>query len=316
HSAKMLLVLVLSLLASCTVAEEKGPPQDHHRAVFAYHPPAAPEDNALPRLTDVSAVKAFIDSAEVVVIGFFESDDSLGSKEFVAAAKEVKTIPAALCNEKEVWTDYSIESDTITLFRKADLHQESFVISKAKKVDTDGLVRFFTINDIRYITEYTQVSAVGLFQSKVKVHLVIFANRGSASYKSLTEELGALAPRYAGKMLFVLVNGKDRANERALGYFNLKPSDLPRVGLYDIESDKSWLLPAGKITNERVQDFCDSFVSGELQVGLLWWWVVGSYLAAMFAIPTCQTSPVIIRPMQLEYPHTVPADGAVGVEVE
>lgn len=67
-------------------------------------------------------------------------------------------------------------------------------------------------------------------------------------------------------MLFVLINGKDQANARALGYFNLKSGDLPRLGLYDAESDKTFLMGPGEISADRVQEFCDSFLSGELQV--------------------------------------------------
>ncbi|XP_072538923.1 endoplasmic reticulum resident protein 27 [Salminus brasiliensis] len=244
----MWLFLVFSLLATSSLAED-----------------TAPADSALPRLADVTAAEAFIDSAEVVVIGFFETDGGYGYKEFLAAVEEVKTIPAALCSVKEVWANYSINSDTIAVFRKADGHQENLLLSKIEKLDSDGLVRFFTINNILYITEYNQVSAVGLFQSEVKVHLLLFANRGSADYKPLKEKLGALAPRYTGKMLFVLINGKEKSNERALGYFKLKSGDLPRVGIYDGVSDKTWLLPPGEISTERVQDFCDSFISGALQ---------------------------------------------------
>ncbi|XP_017336293.1 endoplasmic reticulum resident protein 27 [Ictalurus punctatus] len=241
----MLLLLVVLLLVTCSRAEDK--------------------EIALPRLTDISAAETFIDSAEVVIVGFFEADGGLGYEEFLAAVEEVKSLPAALCNEKEVWAKYSIDSDTISVFRKADLHQENLNPAKLDKLDKDGIVRFFTINDIRYITEYNQVSAVGLFQSKVSVHMVLFANRGSDNYSELKERVGALAPRYAGKMLFVLINGKDQANARALGYFKLKSGDLPRVGLYDAESDKTWLMESGEISTERVQKFCDSFLSGELQ---------------------------------------------------
>lgn len=67
-------------------------------------------------------------------------------------------------------------------------------------------------------------------------------------------------------MLFVLVNGKEKSNTRVLEYFGLKSSDLPRIGIYDGTLDKKWLMPAGDITNERVQNFCDSFLDGELQV--------------------------------------------------
>ncbi|XP_046710462.1 endoplasmic reticulum resident protein 27 isoform X2 [Silurus meridionalis] len=247
----MLLLLVVSLLVTCSRAEDK-------ELIF-------------PRLTDISEAETFIDSAEVVIVGFFEADGGLGYNEFLEAVKVVKSLPAALCNEKEVWAKYGIDSDTISVFRKADLHQENLQPAEMKNLDKDRVVRFLSISNIRYITEYNQVvrknitSAVGLFQSKVKVHVVLFANRGSKNYSELKERVGALGPRYAGKMLFVLINGKDEANARALGYFNLKSGDLPRVGLYDAVSDKTWLMGPGEISTERVQTFCDSFLSGELQ---------------------------------------------------
>ncbi|XP_026989311.1 endoplasmic reticulum resident protein 27 isoform X2 [Tachysurus fulvidraco] len=241
----MLFLLVVSLMVICSTAEDK--------------------EIALPRLTDISAAETFIDSAEVVIIGFFEADGQLGFNEFLAAVEEVKSLPAALCSEKAVWAKYSIVSDTISVFRKADLNQQNLEPAKVQNLDKDGVVRFFIINNVRYITEYNQVSAVGLFQSKVKVHLVLFANRGSDNYSELKEQVGSLAPRYTGKMLFVLINGKDEANARALEYFKLKSHDLPRVGLYDAESDKTWLMGPDEISVERVQNFCDSFLSGELQ---------------------------------------------------
>ncbi|XP_051985849.1 endoplasmic reticulum resident protein 27 [Xyrauchen texanus] len=223
------------------------------------------KDSALPRLSDVTAAETFIGSVEVAVIGFFETDEAHGYKEFLAAAKEMKPLPVALCSEKEVWAKYNITADTISIFRKADLHQEHLQLSKANKVEADGLVRFMTINNIRYITEYNQASAVGLFQSDVTTHLLLLANKGSSDFKQLQERLRAIAPKYSGKMLFVLVNGREKSNDRALEYFGLKSRDLPRVGIYDVNSDKKWLMPKGEISTERVQSFCDSFLSGDLQ---------------------------------------------------
>ncbi|KAM4603382.1 endoplasmic reticulum resident protein 27 [Polymixia lowei] len=222
-------------------------------------------ESALPRLTDIKAAEAFIDSAEVVVIGFFEGEDSHGYKELVEAAKRVDTVPAALCTEKEVWADLNITSDTITIFRKADNSQENLVLAEAKKVETDGLVNFITINEVRYITEYNQVSAVGLFHSEVKSHLLLLVNRGSKEYTELKDRLRALAPEFTGKFLFVLVNGALKSNSRSLGYFGLKTRDLPRVGIYDGHSDRKWLLPEGDISTERVREFCQSFLRGDLK---------------------------------------------------
>lgn len=68
------------------------------------------------------------------------------------------------------------------------------------------------------------------------------------------------------QFLFVLINGALKSNAKAVGYFGLKSKDLPRVGIYDAQSDMKWLLPEGEISTERVRDFCQSFLKGELKV--------------------------------------------------
>ena len=50
-----------------------------------------------------------------------QGEESYGYKEFLEAAKEVKPIPVAVCSDKEVWTNYRIESDTIAIFRKVNI---------------------------------------------------------------------------------------------------------------------------------------------------------------------------------------------------
>ncbi|CDQ95078.1 unnamed protein product [Oncorhynchus mykiss] len=239
-----LLSLIISLLAASVIAE----------------------DSALPSLNDVTAAEAFIEASEVVVIGFFEtpSDETFGYKEFVEAAKTVKHIPVALCSDKEAWAKLGIVSDTISIFRKADNHQDNLQLSETKKVEADGLARFITMNELRYITEYNQVTAVGLFQSEVKGHLLLFINRGSSDYEVLKDRLGALAPEFVGKFLFVLVHGV-KSNEKSLGYFGLTSRDLPRVGIYDRDSDMKWLMPEGEISTERVRKFCQSLILGNLK---------------------------------------------------
>uniref|UniRef100_A0A3P9KHU4 Endoplasmic reticulum protein 27 n=1 Tax=Oryzias latipes TaxID=8090 RepID=A0A3P9KHU4_ORYLA len=223
------------------------------------------EDNSILKLNDTKAVEAFVDSAEVVIIGFLEGEESHGYKELVAASKKVDSVPAAVCTEKEVWAAYSVSSDTITLFRKADDQKKNLILSELQKLDVDGLVNFIATNEIRYVTEYNQVTAVGLFNAEVRTHLVIFANRGSEEYPQLKEKLATLAPEFTGKFLFVLINGALKSNFKAINYFGLTTKDLPRVGIYDGDSDMKWLLPEGEISTERVREFCQSFLRGNLK---------------------------------------------------
>ncbi|KAJ8001791.1 hypothetical protein DPEC_G00173100 [Dallia pectoralis] len=235
-------------------------------------------DTDLPSLSNVTAAEAFVEASEVAVIGFFEtpSEETLGYKEFVEAARNVRPIPVALCSDKEAWAKFSVVSDTIALFRKADKHQENLQLSGIKKIEADGLTRFITMNEIRFLTEYNQVTAVGLFQSEVKTHLLLFVNRGSADYDELKDKLAALAQEFVGKVtnssgrtpvpefLFVLIHGV-KSNEKSLGYFGLTSRDLPRVGIYDSNSDMKWLMPDGEISTERVREFCRSFLVGNLK---------------------------------------------------
>lgn len=72
------------------------------------------------------------------------------------------------------------------------------------------------------------------------------------------------------QMLFVLVNGREKSNARVLEYFNLRTRDLPRIAIYDADSDRKWIMPKGEISAERVQNFCDSYLTGDLQVRLPW----------------------------------------------
>lgn len=69
------------------------------------------------------------------------------------------------------------------------------------------------------------------------------------------------------------MNGAVKSNMQALGYFGLKSKDLPRVGIYDGHSDKRWLMPEGEISTERVREFCQSFLKGELKVSNHFGWV-------------------------------------------
>lgn len=57
-----------------------------------------------------------------------------------------------------------------------------------------------------------------------------------------------------------------KSNSNPLGYFGLKSKDLPRIGIYDGDSDMKWLLPEGDISTKRVREFCQSFLNGELKV--------------------------------------------------
>lgn len=69
----------------------------------------------------------------------FQSEESRGYQELVAAAKRVESVPAAMCTVKEVWAHYNVSSDTIILFRKVlRLHHNGRVVTVDDDDDDDA----------------------------------------------------------------------------------------------------------------------------------------------------------------------------------
>ncbi|MBN3317349.1 ERP27 protein, partial [Atractosteus spatula] len=123
-----------------------------------------------------------------------------GFQEFLSVASRLQALPFALCSEPEVWQFYNITGDTVSIFRQTDSHQENLQLQERMKIDSDGLTRFIRTNELYYLTEYNDMTAVGLFSSAVRAHLLLLADKRSAGFAQLRELLKALAPQYRGQV--------------------------------------------------------------------------------------------------------------------
>lgn len=60
------------------------------------------------------------------------------------------------------------DDDDVCSVIQADDSQENLVVSRTKKLDPDGLVKFINTNEVRYITEYNQVVSSASFHLDLK----------------------------------------------------------------------------------------------------------------------------------------------------
>ncbi|XP_058874967.1 endoplasmic reticulum resident protein 27-like [Acipenser ruthenus] len=241
-------VFVVLLLNSPTVITEDGGP-----------------DSTPSWLKDVTAVDQFLEEPDVAVIGFFKDSEALGFTDFVTVSSDLSPLTFALCSDPATWEKYHINTSTVSVFRKTDSRHEALELREDRKVDSDTMARFIRINELHYLTEYSDVTAIGIFQSAVSTHLLLFTDQRSKNCTALQRNIRELAPEYRGKVLFVLVDVSLVSNARVLRYFGLESRDTPAVGLYSTENDRKWLLPEGEVTSERVREFCDSALRGELK---------------------------------------------------
>ncbi|OCT85708.1 endoplasmic reticulum resident protein 27 [Xenopus laevis] len=214
-------------------------------------------------LEDVPSTKDFIESSELAVVGFIQDPEAPEVQEFNKLVSKHQEWDYGISTSKEVLKHFKIEGNTVTLFRQVDNRRDDLILKDHPGINTEKLFRFLTVNELRMVTDYNAVTAIGLLNSKVQIHLLMFIDNGSKNQEEILKEFREAATELKGKVLFVKVNMDIKSNEKVMSYFQLKRSDLPRVVIFNSEDETKKILPAGPITATRLKDFCSGFLSGK-----------------------------------------------------
>ncbi|KAI1239054.1 Endoplasmic reticulum resident protein 27, partial [Lamprotornis superbus] len=238
-------------------------------------------------LNNIADAEAFVSSAEVAVIGFFQDPQSPEADQFRLAAGQVPEVPFGLSSSAAVLSHYGVSASTVALFRTTSRSGggkrwglcsggERMVVSQgagvsvdndrrdldmtSREVDDKKLIRFVRINELRLVTEYDPVTAIGVMQSSVQFNLLLITDKMSPKHPERMRKFRAAAELYKGKILFILLDSNLKSNERVLSYFQLKKSQLPALAVFHTPDDEHDVLTVDEISIERVQDFCNRFL--------------------------------------------------------
>ncbi|XP_026557504.1 endoplasmic reticulum resident protein 27 isoform X1 [Pseudonaja textilis] len=211
-------------------------------------------------LEDIPSTAAFIDGAEVAVVGFFEDSGKPEALEFLTTVKHIPDIPFGICTSSQVLSHYNITQNTISVFRMVDNKRQDLEIQDGKKVDVAKLSRFIRINELRWVTEYNPMTAVGLFDSAVQTHVLLFSDKTSSLHTERINKYREAAVAFQGKALFILVDLSIKDNDRVLSYFHLKKSQLPALAAYYTADEEQDVLLLDEVSVERITDFCNAFL--------------------------------------------------------
>ncbi|EMP31812.1 Endoplasmic reticulum resident protein 27 [Chelonia mydas] len=226
-------------------------------------------------LRDIAATTVFISAAEVAVIGFFQELERPEVSNFHTVVGKIQEVPFGLSTNPEVLSHYNITSNTISIFRMVDDKRQDLELTDSKKMDATKMSRFIRINELRLVTEYNPVTAIGLFNSPVQTHLLLFTDKTSQDHTEQVRRYREAAELFRGKILFILVDSKVKGNERVISFFSLKKSQLPALAIFHTPDEERDVLPLGEVTVERVQDFCNGFLERKQRVSVQY---VGEHL--------------------------------------
>nr|XP_045040260.2 endoplasmic reticulum resident protein 27 isoform X2 [Desmodus rotundus] len=168
-----------------------------------------------------------------------------------------------ISTDSQVLAHYNITGNTISLFRLVDNEQLDLQSEAMENIDANKLSRFIEINSLHLVTEYNPVTVIGLFNSKIKIHLLLMMNKASPEYEESMRSYQKAAKLFRGKVLFILVDSGIKGNGKVISFFKLKTSELPALAIYRTLDEEWDTLPKAEVSLELVQNFCDGFLKGK-----------------------------------------------------
>ncbi|NXJ78727.1 ERP27 protein, partial [Trogon melanurus] len=210
-------------------------------------------------LNNITDAETFISGAEVAVIGFFQESESPEASRFRLAAGRIPEVPFGLSTSAAVLSHYGVAANIVRLFRRVDNDQRDLDVN-SKDVDADKITHFIRMNELRMVTEYNPVTAIGVMQSSLRFNLLLIADKMSPKHPERMRRYRAAAELFKGKILFILVDSNLKSNERLVSFFKLKKSQLPALAIFYTPDEEQDVLTLDEVSVERVQDFCNRFL--------------------------------------------------------
>ncbi|KGL76063.1 Endoplasmic reticulum resident protein 27, partial [Tinamus guttatus] len=211
-------------------------------------------------LNNTADIKAFTSAVEVAVVGFFQDLESAEVSEFRQAADVIPEVPFGLSTSPSSWSHYNTTAGTLVLFRRVYGDQRYLHNVDGEEIKAETMIRFVRINELRPVTEYNPMTAVGLMHSSVQLHLLLITDKRSSEHPERMHRFREAAELFQGKILFILLDSNVKGNEKVISFFKLKKSQLPALAIYRSEDEEQDVLLLDEVSVDRIQGFCNVFL--------------------------------------------------------
>ncbi|XP_029819289.1 endoplasmic reticulum resident protein 27 [Manacus vitellinus] len=188
-----------------------------------------------------------------------QEPESAEASQFRLTAGRIPEVPFGLSTSPAVLSHYGVSANTVTLFRRADNDRRNLDMNN-EDVDTEKMTRFVRLNELRLVTEYNPVTAVGVMQSSLQFNLLLITDKMSPKHPERMRKFRAAAELFKGKILFILLDSNLKSNEPVVSYFQLKKSQLPALAIFHTPDDEHDVMTVDEISIEHVKDFCNRFI--------------------------------------------------------
>ncbi|XP_061626567.1 protein disulfide-isomerase A2 [Phyllopteryx taeniolatus] len=202
----------------------------------------------------------FVDSRNIAVVGFFESLESDGAKEFSELAMDMIDVEFGITTSPEVFRKYELKSDTVVLFKKFDNGRADYALSDDGTLDKSNLTNFIRENSLELIIPFTKETGDKIFSSGVRLHCLLFINSTVESHTALVERIRALAEAHKGKMLFITIDVSTELSF-VLDFFGVSAADAPTARIVNMDTGKKFKADASDLVS-ALPPLCQEVLDG------------------------------------------------------
>lgn len=218
-------------------------------------------------ITSAEDLQAFIDSAEVVVVGFFADPSVEAFSTYIEAAVEIDGMSFGIVSSSELAASHSVEGDAVVLFKKFDERRNVLPVEGLTK---EAVKKHVAENSLPLVIEFTQETAQKIFGGDIKNHLLLFVDKSAAEFDKVHGEFAAAAKNHKGHVLFIFINIAEEDNERILEFFGLTKDDCPTVRLINLGEDMTKFKPGTfDLTADGISSFVQEYRDGKLKPFLM-----------------------------------------------
>jgi len=212
--------------------------------------------------------KAFIDSADVTIVGFFKDESTPLAKAFVGVADSLDDYSFAIVSTDDIAKEYSVDGEQIVLFKKFD--DGKSVYDGAAEVD--AVKKFVQTESLPLVVEFNHDTAQKIFGGDIKSHLLLFLSKSAGHYddSGLLSNAKSVAAPFRDQILFVSINSDEEDHGRILEFFGMKKDEVPSMRIIKLEEDMAKYKPANaELSSDNIKSFVQDFLDGKLKQHLL-----------------------------------------------
>ncbi|NWT20757.1 PDIA2 isomerase, partial [Vireo altiloquus] len=219
-------------------------------------------------LQDTDIATTFVNSQDLVVVGFFKDLRGEAAQAFFEVAAEMVDTTFGVAEAAELFQAYGLSADTVCLFKKFDERQTNFPVDPSRGLDTAELTRLLRIHSLQLVMEFTNETHLQIFGAKIPHHMLLFLNKSSSEQLSLRDGFRAAAGDFRGEVLFVVVDVTGHGAD-VLSFFGMTPADAPTLRLVKMENNRKYQMEQDDFSDSAIRTFIQAVLEGKVKPHLL-----------------------------------------------